>query len=941
MFAIRPARGTVIVATALIALAPVGRGVSTSLSAQVRSGQNHYAIENARLVTVSGRVIDPGTIVIERGVIAAVGARVDVPAGAWVIDGSGLTVYPGLIDAMTSLGLPRPAGARSRTPAEPRQTAARPMGAGPSTSTPYSRGPADRPATYTWVNAADQLQPDDDQLARWRAAGFTSAVVVPDRGFFPGHAALVNLAGERPSNMVVATPVALRLNLRGGQGHRGYPSSLMGAFAYIKQLFLDADRYATAWDMYGRNPRGLERPHYDRALEPLAAVREGREPLLFPASSLTEIQRALNTSEEIGVRPILYGMQGGYQAAALLAERNIPVLVSLDWPKAPRNGDPKAETSLDDLRFRLLAPTTPMALHDAGVPFAFYSDSITDPSDVIAGARTAVEAGLDHDLAVRAMTLSAAELFGVADRLGSLEAGKLANLVVTDGDLLAESTKVRIVFVDGRRFEPDTNAAGSARMGRGEAAGSPRGGRRAPTPALTPAPNGADADQDSAAAPRPSDAELRSRIGPSYRGPYRDDPVTLIRNATILTITNGTIENGSILIRDGRIARVGTDISTPRGAQVIDASGQYVMPGIVDAHSHIAGGGNEGSVSVSAMVGIRDVINPDDINIYRALAGGVTTVNVLHGSANPIGGQNAVLKLRWGADAEGLVLDGAAPGIKFALGENPKRDRNPDRYPATRMGVMDVIRSAFVEAREYDATWDRYRENGERGIPPQRDLKLEALAEVLRGERLVHAHSYRADEILQLLRLAEEFGVRIATFQHVLEGYKVADELAAHGAGASTFSDWWAYKIEAYDAIPYNAALMTERGVTVSINSDSPEEMRHLNEEAAKTIKWGGLSETQALSLITINPARQLGADDRIGSIEIGKDADLVIYDRHPLDTFAVVQRTFVDGKMYFDIEGDRERQRAIEEEKNALTEGGSPQEPRVTTDAAAPEVIR
>ncbi len=941
MLAVRPARGTIVVAAALIAMVPVGRGVSTSLSAQERPGQNHYAIENARLVTVSGRVIDRGTIVIERGIITAIGTRVEVPAGAWVIDGSGLTVYPGLIDAMTTLGLSRPPSARA--PAQPRQGAARPGGgggsAGQSPSTPYSRDPADRPATYTWVSAADQLQPDDDQLARWRAAGFTSAVVVPDRGFFPGHAALIDLAGERPNDMVVATPVALRVNLRGGQGHRGYPSSLMGAFAYIKQLFLDADHYATAWDMYGRNPRGLERPHYDRALAPLAAVRAGAEPLLFPASSLAEIHRALNTSDEIGARPILYGLHGGYQAAALLAERNVPVLVSLDWPKAPRDGDPEAETSLDDLRLRLLAPTTPAALHDAGVAFAFYSDSIDDPSDVIAGARMAVEAGLDHDLAVRAMTLSAAELFGVADRTGSLEEGKLANLVVTDGDLLAESTKVRIVFVDGRRFEPDTNAAGPDRMARGGAASSPRRGRRAPAPA--PAPDGAGADRDSTAASRPSDSELRSRIGPSYRGPYRDDRVTVIQHATILTVTNGTIENGSILIRDGRIADVGADISIPRGAHVIDASGQYVMPGIVDAHSHIAGGSNEGSVSVSAMVGIRDVINPDDINIYRALAGGVTTVNVLHGSANPIGGQNVVLKLRWGADASGLVLDGAAPGIKFALGENPKRDRNPDRYPATRMGVMDVIRSAFVEAREYQATWDRYRDNGERGIPPRRDLKLEALAEILRGERLVHAHSYRADEILQLMRLAEEFGVRIATFQHVLEGYKVADELAAHGAGASTFSDWWAYKIEAYDAIPYNAALMTERGVTVSINSDSPEEMRHLNEEAAKSVKWGGLSEAQALSLITINPARQLGVDDRIGSIEVGKDADLVIYDRHPFDTFAVVQKTFVDGKIYFDIDGDRERQRAIEEEKDTLTEGRHPQEPPVTTDAAAPEVIK
>jgi imidazolonepropionase-like amidohydrolase len=393
--------------------------------------------------------------------------------------------------------------------------------------------------------------------------------------------------------------------------------------------------------------------------------------------------------------------------------------------------------------------------------------------------------------------------------------------------------------------------------------------------------------------------------------------VTVIRNATILTVTNGTIEGGSILIRDGRIAEVGTDVSVPSGAHVIDAEGQFVMPGIIDAHTHIAGGFNEGSVNVSAMTGVLDVINPDDINIYRALAGGVTAVNVLHGSANPIGGQNAVLKLRWGADGQGLLVEGAQAGIKFALGENPKRG---GQYPSTRMGVMDIIRQAFIEAQAYKAEWDAYAASGEQGIAPRLDLELQALKEILEGERLVHAHSYRGDEILQLLRLAEEFGFRIGTLQHVLEGYKVAKEIAEHGAGASTFSDWWGYKMEAYDAIPYNAAIMVENGVTVSINSDSNEEMRHLNQEAAKTIKWGGLTEDQALSLITINPARQLGIDGRTGSIEVGKDADLVIFDRHPLDNFSVPQKTYVDGKLYFDIDGDRERQAAIRAEKEALT---------------------
>lgn len=408
--------------------------------------------------------------------------------------------------------------------------------------------------------------------------------------------------------------------------------------------------------------------------------------------------------------------------------------------------------------------------------------------------------------------------------------------------------------------------------------------------------------------------------------------VTAIRNATILTVTKGTIDKGTILIRNGRIAAVGATVDVPRGATEIDAAGRFVMPGIIDAHSHIAvdGSVNELSLSVTSMVGIEDVLKPDDIDIYRALAGGVTTANVLHGSGNAIGGKNAVIKLRWGRDARALLFEGAPPGIKFALGENPKRanqggggNAGARRYPTTRMGVIDVIREAFVEARAYQAkrrTYDAAVKAGDRSAsPPARDLTLEPLVEILEGKRLVHAHSYRADEILQLLRLAEEFGFKIATLQHVLEGYKVADEIARHGAGASTFSDWWGYKFEVVDAIPYNAAIMTDRGVVVSINSDSAEEDRHLNQEAAKTMKYGGLSEEQALRLVTINPALQLGIDKRVGSIEVGKDADLVVYDAHPLSTFAVPQQVLIDGVVYFDRQDDLAQRDARARRKQAL----------------------
>ena len=401
----------------------------------------------------------------------------------------------------------------------------------------------------------------------------------------------------------------------------------------------------------------------------------------------------------------------------------------------------------------------------------------------------------------------------------------------------------------------------------------------------------------------------------------------VIRNAKVLTVTKGSFD-GSILIRDGKIVEVGANVTAPSDARVIDAGGQYVMPGIIDCHSHIATEAvNEGSVSVSSMTGIEDTVNAEDIGIYRALAGGVTTANILHGSANAIGGKNIVNKMRWGKDAPEILLDGATPGIKFALGENPKRRGGGDsgltrlRYPATRMGVEDVIREAFTDAKAYKANWEDYKARaakGERLIAPRRDLKLEPLVEVLEGKRFVHAHCYRADEILMLLRVADEFGFKIRTLQHVLEGYKVAKEIKEHGAGASTFSDWWSYKMEAYDAIPYNAALMHKKGVLVSLNSDSGELMRHLNQEAAKTVRYGGLTDDEALAMITINPAKQLAIDNRVGSIEVGKDADLVIYDKHPLSNYAKVQKVFIDGQVYFDRDKDMS-DRAVKAERRKM----------------------
>ncbi len=380
----------------------------------------------------------------------------------------------------------------------------------------------------------------------------------------------------------------------------------------------------------------------------------------------------------------------------------------------------------------------------------------------------------------------------------------------------------------------------------------------------------------------------------------------LIKNGTVLTITDGTMENTDVLVRNGKIDRIGKNLKAPNGVEVVDATGKFVMPGIIDAHSHIAGTSiNEGTSQVTAEVSMEDVVNPTDVSIYRALAGGVTSIHLMHGSANVIGGQNETMKLRYGTtDPDDLRFEGAPRTIKFALGENPTRGgRSRGIQPQTRMGVEAMLRNSFSDALEYKKKWDAYNaDRSKRKVAPDYSLRMETLVDILEGEILVHCHSYRADEIYMLMRVFDDFGIEKLTFQHANEAYKVAPELAAFGASASVFSDWWAYKLEVYYSTAYNAAILTKNGVNTSINSDSGELIRHLYHEAAKTQKYGNLSDNEALALITLNPAKQLGVDNRVGSIEKGKDADIAIFENHPLSVYAVPQMTFVDGVKYFDI---------------------------------------
>jgi len=445
----------------------------------------------------------------------------------------------------------------------------------------------------------------------------------------------------------------------------------------------------------------------------------------------------------------------------------------------------------------------------------------------------------------------------------------------------------------------------------------------------------------------------------AWHAPTPEQPgAVLVRNATVWTSgPDGKLENADLLVRDGKIVEVGKDLKAPSGAVIIDAQGKHVTPGLIDAHSHtaITGGVNEGTNTITAEVRIQDVVNSETVNIYRELAGGLTAANLLHGSANAIGGQNCLIKMRYGEDPEDLKVAEAKPGIKFALGENPKRANWGDdakHYPKSRAGVEQLIRERFVSARDYMAEWDTWRDGGSKGIPPRRDLQLETVAEILRGDRLIHSHSYRQDEILMLTRLCDEFGVTVGTFQHVLEGYKVADELAKHGAGASCFSDWWAYKFEVYDAIPYNGAIMWDRGVNVTFNSDSSELARRMNLEAAKAVKYGGVPEEEALKFVTLNAAKQLHVDDRMGSLEPGKDADFVIWSGSPLSTYSVCEQTWVDGRKYFDREEDlagreaRAKERAdliakIKDARKADDKGAGGGSPTAAAEPQAPEYYR
>ncbi|HYF00521.1 MAG TPA: amidohydrolase family protein, partial [Planctomycetota bacterium] len=804
-------------------------------------------------------------IVLRDGLIADVGADVAVPPDAEVVDGRGLHVYAGFVDARTTLGL----GTTKRTPEALKLAEGEPDD--PVKEAPPRMEQANRKGIRPELDAAALLNVAPADLKKHHAGGFALALSAAGEEYLGGRGALHALSGAVPRNALVRA----RTGIHGGFASYGdgYPGSLMGVTAHLRQTLIDARHYRRLWEAHGP---GRPRPAVDAALEALQPLLRGEIPLFVEANGRHEILRALALGREFELKIVIVGGAEAHEAVDAL--KDVPVVLSLKLPEEPpKRKDALPEPArLKDERERLRREKirTAQTLHAAGIPVCFSTQGLKEPAEALAAVRTRVEAGLPAEAALEALTIAPARLLGVDATQGTVEKGKAATLTILTAPLGDPNAAVKHVIADGLKHDYEGKA--------------PKEKDKDKEEKKDPPPPAAGSLTD-------ADVEIDSDRRPTGTGSL------VVAHATILTGgPAGTIERGSVVIRDGRITAVGKDAAAPEGAAVIDGTGLFVMPGIIDAHSHIAidGGVNESTQSITPEARIGDVLDPSDIAIWRALAGGVTTAHVMHGSANAIGGQNQTIKLKYGARPSELPFPGAARTVKFALGENPKHSnfhaRRGQRFPVTRMGVEAAIRRAFIEALEYA---DR-RKNDPLARP---DLRLDALVDVLQGKVRIHCHSYRSDEILMMLRVAEEFGLRDLTLQHVLEGYRVAPEMAAAGAMGSTFSDWWAYKIEAFEAIPHNAALMTRAGVATSINSDSPEQIRHLNIEAAKTMKYGGLTEAEALATITINAARQLGIEAFVGSLEPGKHGDLAVFNGHPFSPYSRCVLTVVDGLVRFD----------------------------------------
>ncbi len=938
--------------------APAQENLTPNGIADERAGA--YAFRNANIHQPDAGMLSGGTLLIREGRIVEISEADEIPNGYFAIDLEGKFIYPGLIDIYTDYGVPELEREED-------------VNGGAENLVPDDRARNVNDAIRADFRAAAAFAPDEEARQSYRERGFTTVLSLRPDGIARGTSALITLGDERAAEAIVVADAAAHYSLDKGTSIQAMPTSLMGSFALLRQTFMDAEWFGA------QEPR----PFTDATLEAWNGTRD--LPQIMEVDNWQEALTVDGMGDDFGVQYVLKTAGDSYRRVEEIAATGAGLIVPLDFPEAPEVADPldAEEVSFEALKHWELAPFNPRLLAEQGIDFSLTGAGAGD--DFWPNLRKAVSNGLPAETAIAALTTVPAETLGVSDLVGRLAPGALANFLVTSGELLDEDTVLLESWIQGNRYvinpgrqenagryelaldgqtrvleiafdgadpeatlDPDGDSSSAniklvddlitldfawdddgnrIRLTGWSDAGGWRGN------ALTPAGESlswqlsrvGDAAGEEAADEAAAVAELPSPVLYPFSAYGRTELPRardfVVRGATVWTNEDeGTLVT-DVLVRDGLIEAVGDGLDAG-GAAEIDGSGKHLTPGIIDEHSHIALFNINETQTNSSMVEMNDVVDSENINIYRNAAGGVTAAQLLHGSANPIGGQSAIVKMRWGEPARGLLIEDAAPFIKFALGENVKRSTNPAsvRFPQTRMGVEQVFVNAFSQAREYGRAWDEYNDlsasQQRQTPPPRRDLVHEAMLDVLNGDLYVTSHSYVQSEINMLMHVAEQFDFNINTFTHILEGYKVADKMAQHGAGGSTFSDWWGYKWEVRYAIPYNAALMQQAGVVVAINSDDAEMARRLNQEAAKAVKYGNVSEVDALKMVTLNPAMLMHLDDRMGSIRAGKDADLVLWSDHPLSVYAVAETTWIEGAPFYDREEDMALREAIAAER-------------------------
>ncbi len=922
----------------------------------VKTKNNNYrAFTNAKIYVTPTQVIENGTLLIQNGKVVQVGSSVNIPKTSVIEDLKGKYIYPSFIDVFSNFGVKKPKRAETR-----------------GRSAEYD---ASREGFY-WN---DHIMPENSAISGFvydkkkaealRKAGFGVVNTHIQDGIARGTGVLVALNdGGSESKRVLEDKSAQYFSFSKSIAKRqSYPTSLMGATALMRQLYYDMD-----WYQKGQVATK------DRSLEALTENKGLKQ--IFAAGENGNVLRADKIGDQFGVQYAILAGGDEYENIRDIKATNAPLIVPVNFPKAYDVSNPYQAhyVSLKDMRHWNLAPSNPKVLEDNAIDFSFTLHNLKSPADFKSRLMKSIQYGLSKTKALEALTLAPANILGKSNEIGSLQSGRQANFLIASGDIFDKGTTLYENWVQGAKnviqakdqkdirgdyslslegktysfsiagevnkpkvtVKQDTlkltgklkyngdwlNLTFNNEQGeshrliakitpdvenvKGKMAYS-NGKESAVT--LTKTNSFKAKDKADTKLTTPSKVQLTfPNAGYGYQSLPKQE-TTLFKNATVWT-GEAVMEATDVLIKNGKITKIGKDLNAGN-AKVVDATGKHLTTGIIDEHSHIAGLSiNEAGHNSSAEVKMTDVVDPKDMDIYRNLAGGVTTIQLLHGSANPIGGQSAILRLKWGENADGLIFPNAPKFIKFALGENVKQSnwQSFSRFPQTRMGVEQVFTDYFQRAKEYDA-----KKKG--GQPVRHDEEMEVLAEILNGERFISCHSYVQSEINMLMKVAEKFNFRVNTFTHILEGYKVADKMAKHGVGGSTFSDWWAYKYEVNDAIPYNAAIMTSQGVTVAINSDDAEMSRRLNQEAAKTVKYGGMSEIEAWKTVTLNPAKLLHIDHRVGTIEVGKDADLVLWNNHPLSVYAKAEMTLIEGAVYFELKKDKQLREAVKQERNQL----------------------